>query len=133
MIIYGDSLRAPLEQALGVPLSQAAQFIGRQEGERLLAVAGYDNFTGHSVEMFAAGFTRHWPSRNYLKAAFDYPFNQLQCRRVTGLCDASDPRAIAMHEKVGFKREGLIREGLGDSDIIVFGMLKSECRWIDHG
>lgn len=130
MIVTGEGLRQPLEAALGVPLGGSAQFIGRQQGERLLVVTGYDNYTGHSVEMFVAGWSKHWPSKNYLKAAFHYPFNTLKCRRVTGLCDASDPVAIAMHEKVGFKREGLIREGLGDSDIIIFGMLKSECRWI---
>lgn len=132
MIIFGDHLREPLETALGTTLSPTAQFIGRLKGGKLQVVVGYDNYTGPGVEMFVAAWSEYWPVRSFMRAIFAYPFKQLGCKRVTGLCASDNADAIRMHRKTGFRREGIIREGLSDADIIIFGMLRTECRWIDE-
>jgi RimJ/RimL family protein N-acetyltransferase len=70
-------------------------------------------------------------TRSYLRAVFRYPFVQLGVRRVSGFVPASNAQAIRFNEHLGFKREGLMREALWDDDVIVFGMLRQECKY--HG
>jgi RimJ/RimL family protein N-acetyltransferase len=98
-------------------------------GEIIGAVL-YDNFVGFNIEMHAAG-EGHWLTRTSLAEIFGYPFMQLQCRRVTARVSAKNLRSQRMCEHAGFTLEGRCREGFADgSDLLVYGMLKRECRWL---
>ena len=69
--------------------------------------------------------------RSVLREAFAIPFERLGCTRVSGLVRADNLAAQRFDEHLGFKREGLIRQGDDDGcDLILYGMLKSECRWL---
>lgn len=69
-------------------------------------------------------------TRRFLRAVFYYPFLQLQVRRVTALINAGNLPSRKLVEKAGFKREGCLRDAAVDDDVMVYGMLKRECRWI---
>jgi RimJ/RimL family protein N-acetyltransferase len=69
--------------------------------------------------------------KGILREAFAIPFERLKCTRVSGLVRADNLAAQRFDEHLGFKREGVIRQGDDDGcDLIVYGMLKSECRWL---
>ena len=58
---------------------------------------------------------------------------QLGCRRVTGYVPAANARARRLDEHLGFVYEGRLREALPDGqDVLVLGMLRRECRWLDY-
>ena len=79
----------------------------------------------------ASDGTRHWLNRDFLRAVFVYPFIQMNYMRVTGLVRVDNFDAQRFDEHLGFKREGLLRKGDDDgTDLILYGMLKEECRWI---
>jgi RimJ/RimL family protein N-acetyltransferase len=70
-------------------------------------------------------------TKDYLFRCFAYPFLQLNCRRITGLVRADNFVAQKFDEHLGFRREGLLREACDDgTDMILYGMLKNECRFI---
>lgn len=96
----------------------------------LISGVVYNLYSGADIAMHVAGVGPNWLSRSYLRAAFTYPFVQLGCRRVSGFVPASNAAARRFDEHVGFQREGLMRHALPDDDIIVYGMLREECRWI---
>ena len=74
---------------------------------------------------------KRWMTKDFLWRVFAYPFLQLNCNRVTGLVREDNIVAQKFDEHIGFKREGLIRKGATDgADIILYGMLKEECRWL---
>jgi len=130
MIIVSENLRPYLESKLNLGLSDHAVFIGRLYPDgSIWAVVAFDNFTEFDCEIFMAG-EPGWVSRRLCKAVFSYPFTQLGKMRVSGRVDAADEKTLDIDRRFGFRVEGRLRNALGDRDIIVIGMLRSECRWI---
>ncbi|MBJ9695757.1 GNAT family N-acetyltransferase [Burkholderia cenocepacia] len=109
--------------------------IGLEHAGHLVAGVVYQLYTGPGGSMLmhvASDGSRAWLSRAYLAACFRYPFVQMQCRRVTGLVRADNAAAQRFDEHLGFRREGLLRQGCTDgTDMILYGMLASECRYLE--
>ena len=101
----------------------------------LLAGVVYQNYTKVDIHMHVAALPgRRWMSRHFLGECFRYPFEQLKCRRVTGLVPAKNAVAAKFDEHLGFTWEGRIRRILPDGDdVIVYGMLREECRFLEVG
>lgn len=99
----------------------------------ILAAVIYEDYTGRGISMHvAAEDGKRWLNRAFLRAAFNYPFNELKVDRVTGLVPDSNEAAKKFDEHLGFIREGRIRGGSEDgSDMIVYGMLRKECRFLE--
>ena len=107
--------------------------IGLEENGRLIGGVVYTSLGG-GLCMNVAGEGKGWITRAFIRAAFEYPFVQLGLNRVCGLVRTDNLEAQRFDEKLGFKREGLLRQADDDGcDLILYGMLKSECRWIKNG
>lgn len=105
--------------------------IGLISETEILAAVIYNEFyeCGCAIHI-AAVPGRKWMTKELLRAAFEYPFIQLGYRRLTGYVPAKNWEARRLDEHLGFKKEGVLRDFLKDDDVIVYGMLKSECRFI---
>lgn len=134
--IYGDDaamVRWAVERiGAGGGFPADALAIGFERGGNIVAVTVWHSFETHSCLIsVASDGSRRWLSREYLFRTFAYPFVQCGFPRVTSKVDEGNEAAVKLNEAVGFTREGYLREaapdGRGD---IVFGMLRSECRWI---
>lgn len=136
--IVGEQRPAFLEwaqQAMGgVKLAPDAKTIAAVKGDEILAVVCYDTFTEFDCHMhIASNGSRRWISRALLREAFAYPFIQCGLRRITGLVAASNQDAMRFDLHLGFRIEGLCREGAPDGDLFILGMLRRECRFIQQG
>lgn len=101
-----------------------------KDGE-LVAGVIYNLYTGTSICMHVGAKPgRRWLTRGFLYAAFDYPFNELKCRRVTGLVPSKNSDARRFDRHLGFEFEGIMRHALADDDLMIFGLLKENCRWL---
>lgn len=96
-------------------------------GERLIAGCVYHRWSEGDVCVNIGVIGRLTPE--YLHAIFDYPFQT--CRRITVLVSSNNFRSKRFVEHLGFTQEGRLRCGAPDGDLLVFGMLKEECRWIN--
>lgn len=97
----------------------------------IMGVVAYDHWTPGNCEMsIASDLTGHWMTREFLRLAFAYPFLQCGLRRVTGVVEEDNWRALNLDTRLGFVFEGRLRKWFGDKDGIVLGMLREECRWI---
>lgn len=107
--------------------------IGLEHDGELIAGVVFDNKSGSNIHMHvASNGTRHWMTPAYMAACFRYAFVQEKCNRITGLVRADNVDAQRFDEHLGFKREGQLRAACTDgTDLIVYGMLKSECRYIE--
>jgi RimJ/RimL family protein N-acetyltransferase len=118
----------------GIRLARDAKTIAAVKGDEILAVVCYDTFTAFDCHMhIASNGSRRWISRALLREAFAYPFIQCGLRRVTGLVAASNQDAMRFDLHLGFRIEGLCREGAPDGDLFILGMLRRECRFIQQG
>ncbi|WP_323069638.1 GNAT family N-acetyltransferase [Mycetohabitans endofungorum] len=106
--------------------------IGLEKDGDIVAGVVYQGYNGPNVLMHCAMLeSRHLLTPAFLSAVFLYPFVVLNCRRVTGLVRTDNLPAQRLDEHLGFRREGIMREGAGDgTDFILYGMLKQECRFL---
>lgn len=106
--------------------------VGLLHNGKLIAGVVFNNYSGVDIYLSVAAVEPGWLNRAFLRAVFRYPFVQLGCRRVTGLVRVDNHAARKFDEHLGFKFEGLMRQADEDGcDMIVYGMLKDECRWIN--
>ena len=97
----------------------------------LVAGVLYNHYHHPSIMMHVGALQgRMWLTREFLFAAFDYPFNQLKVNRVTALVPKKNKDARKFDEHLGFKLEGVMRQALSDDSMMVYGMLRSECKYI---
>ena len=96
----------------------------------LIAGVVYSHYRPPSIEMSIASKSPLWANRRTLRAFFDYPFNELGCKRVTALVDSHNHAVRRFDERLGFRHEGTLRQGHPSGDAEIYGMLKHECRWI---
>lgn len=97
---------------------------------KLIAGVVYHNYRHPNIEVSIASISPRWATKTTLKLLFDYPFNQLNCKRITGLVDSENQPVRAFDERLGFIHEGTLREAHPNGDAEIYGMLKHECRWI---
>lgn len=99
--------------------------------EQLCGGVVYYDYFGHDITAVAAG-EGQWLTPLKTKAIFLYPFAQLGCRRMSVSAARKNKRSRRFIERLGFRLEGVKRKGLPDGqDEMLYGMLKSECRWLD--
>jgi hypothetical protein len=108
----------------------SGQGIGLERGGQLVAGVLYDNFTGHSVQMHVAAIGKNWMVRDYLRACFDYPFNQMKVNKVIGLVDSTNLDALRFDRHLGFVDEAVIKDAGKFGDLHILTMNRQQCRFI---
>lgn len=104
-----------------------------KESGPIVAAVVYDDFTRINVDAHIA-IDRPGMTRRFLGEIFRYPFLQLRVVRLTAKVAASNAASRRLCARLGFVNEGCCRQAFPDGDdLIIFGMLKSECRWLEVG
>jgi hypothetical protein len=83
-----------------------------------------------SIELSCASEGRRWLTRPILRALLNYPFGQLKLARCTSVTPRKSGEPREFLERLGFKREGVLRRGFGDDHAVVYGLLREE--WDRH-
>lgn len=74
---------------------------------------------------------KHWCVKSVLKYTFKTCFETLNCDRVNILVDVDNQKSLSLCERLGFVKEGLLRQYREDGkDCYFMGMLKKECKWL---
>ena len=111
-----------------------AKAIGLVCDEKVRAAAVYDTFTTTSCFMhLASDGSKTWASREFLIRIFAYPFIQLGYGRVSGAVSELNAASMNIVERFGGVLEGIQRRaGPMGEDLLLFGMLRQECRVLHH-
>ena len=108
--------------------------IGWMRGGLIVAGVAYADWNGPNVVChIASDGTRRWATREYLWTIFDYPFNQLNVKRIT-VCVGegnSDSRRFVQH--LGFGLESTLLKAHPTGDLLIYSMFKEQCQWISAG
>lgn len=126
MLCQGEGLRPYLEAALGAPVPVPAQFIGDVRDGVIVAAVGIANWSGEGAEIFlasAGGITR-----SLIRRVFSYIFDELGCTRCHALVKESLEWRHAL-PRLGFVVEGRMRRAFEGRDVVIYGMLKEECKY----
>ena len=121
-------------QKIGVNGFGPHSTIGVFDGERIIAIIVYSRYDGYQCEISIVADSPTWASRRTLAVLFGYPFVQLKCHRITAIIRADNEKSISLATRLGWKQEtneqGLRQYCRDGENAHVFGMLKSECKWI---
>lgn len=104
--------------------------IGITLDDKLIASVLYTRYKWPDIEIGINTIDKRWCNRRTLRHIFSYPFNQLQCRRVTAVTDPATPAVCSFLNRIGFTQEGRLRHATPDGDLLILGMTRDECRWI---
>lgn len=119
-------------KAGGTWISGRGSSLGLLLHGRLVAGILYEDFNGANIQMHvAAEDGKHWLTRKFLYALFYYPFEQLQCKRVTALVASSNTACRRLLLHVGFVVEAVLTDAHPEGDLIVFMMKKADCKWLN--
>lgn len=111
---------APVHSSIGV----------EREGEIVAGVIYCDPTPSSVCIHVAAKPGVNWISRAFLKLVFGYCFDGLGVKRVTGFVPESNARARKLDEHLGFKHEATLSDIYPDGGLMVFRMMREDCRWI---
>ncbi|OWT62156.1 N-acetyltransferase [Candidimonas nitroreducens] len=106
--------------------------IGIEDDGELIGGIIFDSKWGASIQMHvASNGSRHWMTAAGLAACFGYAFNQEKVNIIVGLVRADNIEARRFDEHLGFKQCGQLPLACTDgTDLIVYGMRKSDCRYL---
>lgn len=124
-LVYWIAKRIPgLDPEVMKPLCRCLGLVVNGE---IIAAMALGLWERGNVELTFAADSPRWATRDTIRRMMAWPFAQLNCHRVTTRVHAGNARAIKFNEGLGFKREGLIREGWGPGeDCVLLGLLRSE-------
>lgn len=139
-LVYGDDERLVRWAEQRIPhhrFRDDAVAIGHERADELVAVAVFDTFSPNSCMVGLAADTGgrpaawRWSSREFAMAAMAYPFLQCGFNHITCIISALNERSLRYTRHFGWVQEGVLREAgpLGE-DMMIFGMLRRECRWL---
>ena len=137
-LIYGEEERLLpwAAERIGVDgFKRDAYSIGLERNDVIVAVCVYENFSKFDCSMHCASDgSKRWMSKAFLLAAFAYPFTQLGMRRISTFVPAKNKLVLEFDRHIGWVQEGVCRKCIaGDGDMIILGMLREECRFIEQG
>lgn len=85
------------------------------------------------IEVTLVTIDKRWATRQNIRELFLYPFTQIKVRRVQATCGRKAKRVRSTLSRLGFKFEGIIREGSPHGgDAAHYSMLLNECKWIKN-
>lgn len=132
-IYIGEPFRAGLESAINRALTPDAQFMANVTPAGVWIVAFDEYRPGCSVTLHSAG-ARGALTRRFIRAVARRIWGELDVRRVNGIVRSDNHAALETNKRLGFVVEGVQRQGYvgpdGVHDIVLMGMLRSECRWL---
>jgi hypothetical protein len=117
------------EKAGGI-VTEACSAIGVERDGKLVAGIMY---TGASIAMHSRCDDPAHVPRRFFFLIFDYPFNQLKVKRVTGIVSRANDKAIRVNTHLGWKYETTISDYFPDGDALVLIMRREDCRWLALG
>jgi len=93
----------------------------------------YDGYTGSCIASHSRCDDPRHVSREFYFAIFNYPFNVLKVKQLTGLVSTANLKAQKLDEHLGFERETIIKDYFPDGDGIVYIMRPENCRFLKLG
>lgn len=100
-----------------------------------IGIAGvvYSDYNGPNIVChIASDGTRKWLTRQFLWTIFDYPFNQIECQRITVCIGQGNRNSIKFVTHLGFQLEATLESAHPTGDLLVWRMFKKDCRWISQ-
>jgi len=107
--------------------------IGWQKDGEIVAGVVYCEWNGINVVChIASDGSKKWLTKRYLHTIFDYPYNQLNCKRITVVVGEGNLASLNFARKLGFTLEARLSQAHPTGDLLILKLFKQDCRWIAY-
>lgn len=126
-------MSAFLHHHTGVHPSADLRMIGWVEGDSLAICVGFNGFMGKVCQMHVAMRPDfRFSPRLMLREVFRYAFDECEREMVLGVVNSKNEEAMRYDLHLGFKPLFALPKMHDDGgDIVLLGMTKEECRWLN--
>lgn len=108
-------------------------FCSRTERGEVAGIVGFDGLRDGHIDAHMRGIRRIWAIENLFAFSLDFVYNKLNVNRISaGIYSWNEP-SLRVVRRLGFRKEGLLREYKNGNDLIIMGMLRRECKYLDNG
>lgn len=109
----------------------AAQGLGWLKDGEIVAGVAYAEWNGPNVVChIASDGSKRWLTREFLWTIFDYPFNQLGCKRITVCVGQKNADSNRFVKHLGFELECQLKDAHPTGALNIYRQFREECRWI---
>jgi len=133
IIVQGQEVGEWVCEKAGGQWNPLCQAIGQVTDGKFVIGVLYNGYTGSSISIHSRCDIPATVSREFYWAIFNYPFNVLKVKRLTGLVSTANLKAQKLDEHLGFERETVIKDYFPDGDGIVYIMRPENCRFLKLG
>tara|TARA_B100000073_G_scaffold346911_1_gene359571 strand:- start:1873 stop:2283 length:411 start_codon:yes stop_codon:yes gene_type:complete len=106
------------------------QAFGFEFEGKLVGAVVFTDYSKNDIHVSVASTNPIWWQRRFLRAMYEYVWNQCGCLRISAMASEVNRKSRKLLERLGFKEEGRLRNFHGEHDAVVYGQLRSECKWI---
>ena len=120
---------------LWTPVGKSAIGSVADNGEVLWA-AIYDHYEHSSIQVHIAIDDPKVVTRQAIRAVFEYPFLQLGVKKLLGVVNSENTRALTFDMRLGFQVEAVISDVYDRGDMYILSMTQEQCHWLrgkDYG
>lgn len=125
------------ERVLGVDFTGTPATWLTQLDQRgnILGIVVFSRFTKTGCEVTLVVPEPKLVLRSLYYAGMCYLFTQCDYQRVTAFIAVDNEQSISLAQRLGFRNEGRAREWFPTGDAFIFGLLRSEFKWLKdrHG
>lgn len=108
-----------------------AQYIGLEIKGKIVAVSMWAGFNGASVySHIAIEGTLNKEFFEFLWFSFYYAFEQLGVKKIIGLVEASNDKALKLDKHLGYEIEATIKDASPTGDLHILTITKSQCKYL---
>lgn len=105
--------------------------IGVERDGVIVGAAIFNNYNGACIDAhFASNGKKNWITREFLRFSYHYIFNQCGVKRVSGFIAESNKPAVNLARRLGGDLEAVLVDACEDGNVLVFKMMRDECKWI---
>jgi RimJ/RimL family protein N-acetyltransferase len=131
-IIYNQNLRVGTwvcERIGGIFTKRDSVCIGLESNREIIAGFVYNNYIKDiCIDMHVAGIN-NWCSKEFIQAAFYYPFLQLGVKKVIAKIDSKNNKGIEFAKKLGGIHEATLKDASRYGDLLIFTLTLEQFKY----
>lgn len=113
----------------GTYSTDTGRFIGLEKKGKIIAVTGYTDYNGSSLQMHIALEGRF--TFEYMRFCFAYAFDQLKIKRVVTVVDSTNTKSLKFSWNCGFQTEHIVKDAGIEEDLYILSMYRHECKLLN--
>lgn len=90
----------------------------------------FEAYNIRSIRMHIAIADPKYVTRRAIAAVFEYPFRQLDVKKVITFVDSSNKKALFFNLRLGLKIEATVKDAYEMGDMYILSMTQNECHWL---